>query len=98
LPERQHRVEVDGRQYRLDFAWPPALVALEADGYATHGGRLSFERDHRRLAALTSAGWRVLAVTWEQISREPDRVIRQLGAMLQLSLNRDSRSAKATLQ
>src|SRR5262249_31155436 len=31
---RQHPVEIDGRRYRLDFAWPSFRIAVEADGFA----------------------------------------------------------------
>jgi very-short-patch-repair endonuclease len=59
-PVRQHPVVVDGRRYRLDFAWPDLRLAVEPDGYAAHGSRAAFERDRRRWADLTSAGWRLV--------------------------------------
>ena len=98
-PVRQHWVRVDGQPYRLDFAWPDQLVAVEADGYDTHGGRVAFVRDHRRMSALAAAGWRVLPVTWEQVTRSPATVVREVRrALAGVSLKRDSRSATVTLQ
>ena len=38
-PVRQHRVVLDGNPYRIDFAWPDRLVAVEAEGRAADGGR-----------------------------------------------------------
>jgi very-short-patch-repair endonuclease len=70
-PVRQLDVVCGSRTYRLDFAWPHALVAVEADGFGAHGGRRAFDRDRRRLADLAAAGWRVLPVTWAQVERDP---------------------------
>jgi very-short-patch-repair endonuclease len=81
-PVRQHRVTVGGRVLRLDFAWPSVLVALEADGFDAHGGRRAFVRDRQRLAGLSALGWRVLPVSWDQVTSEPDRLLGVLEAML----------------
>ena len=70
-PLQQYEVVVAGRRYRLDFAWPELRVAVEPDGYSAHGARAAFERDRRRWADLTAAGWRLVPVTWRQVAREP---------------------------
>jgi very-short-patch-repair endonuclease len=99
LPERQYTVRADGTWYRLDFAWPDGKIAVEGDGYDSHGGRLAFVRDHRRLAALGAAGWRVLPFTWEQVTREPQRVVAQVRqALADVSLKPESRTATVRFQ
>ncbi|MGI8592874.1 MAG: hypothetical protein ACR2ML_00625 [Solirubrobacteraceae bacterium] len=40
----------------VDCVWPDARLAVELDGWATHGPRTSFERDRERDRALTAAG------------------------------------------
>jgi very-short-patch-repair endonuclease len=65
----------DGRELRLDFAWPALRVGVEGDGYETHGGRSAFERDHARYALLAKHGWLVIPVTWRQVTREPQSVL-----------------------
>jgi very-short-patch-repair endonuclease len=82
-PVRQFWLDLHGDRYRVDFAWPDRKVALEADGYETHGGRASFERDHRRLTALAAAGWRVLPVTWAQVTRSPSMVLTEVARALE---------------
>ncbi len=47
----------------MDFAWPRIRLAVEADGWETHGTRTAFQRDRRRSAALALAGWTVLRFT-----------------------------------
>lgn len=76
-PERQHWVLVDGRRYRLDFAWPEHHVAVECDGRAFHGSD-RFEADERRRADLAGAGWLIVPVTWRQCSEQPASVIGRL--------------------
>ena len=68
--------------YKLDFAWPELKVAVETDGWATHGPRAAFEDDRARDAALLAAGWRVLRVTYRRLRREPTLVAAQLAAIL----------------
>ena len=75
VPERQHAV---GR-YRLDFAWPSARVGCECDGFEHHGSHLAWKRDRRRLAAIEAAGWRLVHVTWTDVTREPGQTLDRLG-------------------
>jgi len=63
-PVRQYPV---GR-FRLDFAWPTMRVACECDGFEHHGARLAWKRDRRRLAAIEAAGWRIVHVTWDDVT------------------------------
>ncbi|HUF85714.1 MAG TPA: DUF559 domain-containing protein [Acidimicrobiia bacterium] len=82
MPVRQHQVRINGRTYRIDFAWPDRKVALECDGYESHGGRVAFRRDRRKLAALGAAGWLVIPATWEDITRHPNDKLREVRAAL----------------
>jgi very-short-patch-repair endonuclease len=73
-PERQYPV---GR-FRLDFAWPGLLIGCECDGFEHHGSRLAWKRDRGRLAAIEAAGWRIVHVTWSDVTREPDQTLDRL--------------------
>jgi very-short-patch-repair endonuclease len=73
-PVRQHVV---GR-FRLDFAWPARGVSCECDGFEHHGHRFAWKRDRDRLAAIEAAGWRVVHVTWDDVSRRPDQTIARI--------------------
>lgn len=63
LPETQYWVEIGGHKYRLDFAYPQHMIALEADGYAYHSSQSKFEADRTRDNRLRLAGWTVLHFT-----------------------------------
>ena len=78
-PERQFSV---GR-YRIDFAYPRILVGLECEGYEYHGGRLAWKRDKRRTAWLESQGWRLIFVTWDDVTTEPEQTLHCMSGALQ---------------
>jgi very-short-patch-repair endonuclease len=81
VPETlQHRIA----GYRLDFAWPSLLFAVECDGFEHHGRRLGWKRDRRRIAALESQGWRIVHGTWDDVTDRPAETI----ARIQLALAR----------
>jgi hypothetical protein len=67
---------------RADFVWPAARLILETDGRAHHGTHKAFEGDRRRDQRLLVAGWRVVRVTWRQLTREPASVVALLEDLL----------------
>jgi very-short-patch-repair endonuclease len=48
---------------------------VEIDGEAFHRSRHMFEKDRRRDAVLTAAGFRVQRFTWRQLTRESEAVL-----------------------
>jgi very-short-patch-repair endonuclease len=58
-------------EMEVDFTWPRYGVAVETDGRRHHDTPFAFERDRRRDAALTLAGWRVARFSWRQVVDEP---------------------------
>jgi len=82
-PKRQYEVEVDGRHFRLDLAYPEQMIAIEGDGYGPHSHRAAHENDRLRQNLLTLRGWVFLRFTWRQIVDSPTMVassIRRLHA------------------
>jgi very-short-patch-repair endonuclease len=80
LPQPQTHYRLGG--YELDFAWPEHRLAVETDGWGTHGYRAAFERDRARDADLAARGWTVIRITWRQLTREPTRTAATLAAAL----------------
>jgi very-short-patch-repair endonuclease len=71
----------------VDFVWTRQRLIVEVDGYRTHGDRGAFERDRRRDQILTAAGYRVIRITWRQLTQEPLAVIARLAqALVQIPL------------
>ncbi len=76
LPVPQFEVVLPhGRRAFLDFAWPDLRLALEADSYRHHAGRLAWARDHTRNTVLVSIGWRIVPVTWEDLVATPEELV-----------------------
>jgi very-short-patch-repair endonuclease len=86
-PERQQWVDPgDGEPpIRADFVWREQRLILETDGAAHHLTRHAFERDRHRDQRLARAGWRVVRVTWRQLTEDPDFIIRMLLELLATS-------------
>jgi very-short-patch-repair endonuclease len=80
-PVLQHRVRVDGRDYRIDLAYPANRLALELDG-GIHMRRDLWENDHLRQNALILAGWTVLRFTWREYAEHPGRLVAAVRAAL----------------
>lgn len=86
-PVRQHAIR-DGDEFvgRVDFAYPWAKVAIEADSYQFHSGRQDWERDLARRNRLTALGWLVIHVTHRQISSDMAATARRIRDALSPSL------------
>jgi very-short-patch-repair endonuclease len=82
-PVPQFWIEVNGKRYRVDFAWPEVRLILECDGRAYHP---DFEADRARWSALASDGWRIVFATWREVTRTPEVVVERVSAALQTSL------------
>jgi very-short-patch-repair endonuclease len=83
-PRRQVEVVACGAQYRLDFAWPAARVALECDGRKWHEMQRAFEHDRRRWSAITAeTGYRIVWATWDRLQKDPASVLNQIRQLLE---------------
>jgi very-short-patch-repair endonuclease len=65
-----------------DCVWREQRVIVELDGRAVHRTALAFERDRERDRLLQAAGWRVVRITWKQLTRDGDVVARDLRSIL----------------
>jgi very-short-patch-repair endonuclease len=84
---RESRLPIAVRQfalggYRLDFAWSWVRVAAECDGFERHGSRLAWKRDRRRVAAIEAMGWRVVHLTWDDVTKRPGETIERIALAL----------------
>jgi very-short-patch-repair endonuclease len=86
LPEPILQYEVidrDGRLWRLDFAWPGHMVAVEYDGFEWHSSPEHLRRDRQKRAALQELGWRTIYVVSDDVRRTPAAMVRRIGVALQ---------------
>lgn len=71
-----------GRPLQADFLWRDSHLIVEADGREFHDTASAFEQDRKREQRFQSAGWRVTRCTWNQVEREPRRLVATIRALL----------------
>lgn len=87
-PHAEYRFDKT-RRWRFDFAWPEHHVAVELEGAVYAGGRHTrgkgYEGDLEKYNAATLQGWRVLRYTTGMLKNDPQRVIDEIIALLELA-------------
>jgi very-short-patch-repair endonuclease len=72
----------DGELWRVDFAWPDALLAAEYESIDWHVGRSEMLRDKTRWGNIQELGWTIIPITVDDVRRTPDRLARRIAAHL----------------
>jgi very-short-patch-repair endonuclease len=67
-------------RWRIDLAFPAAMVAVEVDGWAWHQDVDRFRTDRTKQNALVRAGWLPLRFTWHDLTRRPQAVLAEIRA------------------
>lgn len=82
-PVLQHEiVDRNGKIWRVDFAWPDRLVAVEYDGFDWHSSPDDLRRDRQKLAALREIGWTVLSIVADDVRRRSWDMVRRIDVEL----------------
>ena len=70
------------RRWRMDYAWPNSMVALELDGGTWARGRhtrgAGYRGDCEKLNAAASLGWVVYRVTAEMLKDDPAGIVEMI--------------------
>jgi very-short-patch-repair endonuclease len=80
LPRPVMNTGVEGKL--VDVVWKKQKLIVELDSWAFHGHRKAFEDDRERDADLQLADYRVIRVTWRQLTKDPAKVVRRLRKLL----------------
>ncbi len=67
----QHEVRIGRRKYRIDFAFPEVLLAVEVNGYKFHSTPEEVAANEERRNQLILAGWTVLTFGWNRVVNDP---------------------------
>ena len=65
-----------------DYLWRAQRLAIEADSVTWHEHKLTREHDAEKQALLEAAGLRVLRITHNQITRQPQQTLARIRAAL----------------
>jgi very-short-patch-repair endonuclease len=85
LPQPEVNVWLEvpgGRPLQADFLWRDARLIVEADSREFHDTAAAFEQDRKREQRFQSADWRVTRCTWNQVEREPRRLVGTIRALV----------------
>jgi very-short-patch-repair endonuclease len=76
----RHNVFVDGYEQRheVDAFWPTHRLIVQLDGFEYHRTRRERERDADTDADLELAGYRVVRLTWDDVTMHRSRTERRL--------------------
>jgi very-short-patch-repair endonuclease len=82
-PVRQHEIRSRGRFVaRVDFAYPSAMLAIEADSRRFHSNARDWQRDLVRQNALVRLGWTVYRITWGDVASRGHRIADDIATLL----------------
>jgi very-short-patch-repair endonuclease len=82
LPEPVRQWPIAGGDFRLDFAWPDAMVTYETHGRRHHSAPADRRRDRAKRRAAETGGWRWHDVYWEDVHEWGADTMERLGALL----------------
>ena len=97
-PEINAPLRFDGRTITPDYLWRARRLAIEADSVTWHDHKLTREFDAYKQAQLEAAGYRVLRITWAQITGNPKQTLARVRAALGVSAARAARRAAYCLR
>jgi hypothetical protein len=83
MPELQYSIiDRHGRLWRVDFAWPQALVLAEYDSVEWHLGRDALLHDRLKTARLQECGWTSIPMTVDDIRGDPVGLVERINSHL----------------
>lgn len=85
LPELQYEI-VDryGKLWRVDFAWPDAMLAAEYDSTEWHANPDAFKHDRMKTARLGECGWSHIPIVVDDVRRYPRDLVARMFSYLEM--------------
>jgi very-short-patch-repair endonuclease len=84
MPDLQYSItDRYGRVWRVDFAWPDAMVIAEYDSVEWHVGREALLHDRLKTARLQECGWITIPMTVGDIRLDPIGLVDRINSHLQ---------------
>jgi hypothetical protein len=81
-PEINPRLRLEGETLMPDLLWREHQLVVEVDGAQFHSSRQAREDDMRRQALLEAHGYRVLRITYAQLTQQPRQTIARIARAL----------------
>ena len=84
---------VRGTRPKVDLVWTDGRLAIELDGWGSHGNRVAFMQDRHRDYELTISGYTVLRLTNDEIAQDLEKAIEKIRDLVTLCRGRAVREA-----
>jgi hypothetical protein len=79
---------VRGTRPKVDLVWTDGRLAIELDGWGSHGNRFAFMQDRHRDYELTLSGYTVLRLTNDEIAQDLEKAIEKIRDLVTLCRGR----------
>jgi very-short-patch-repair endonuclease len=79
---------VRGSRPKVDFVWTHGRLAIELDGYGSHGNRAAFMYDRHRDYELTLSGYTVLRLANDEIAQDIGKAVEKIRDIVHLCRDR----------
>lgn len=84
LPELQYEIiDLNGRVWRVDFAWPQQRLVAEYDSVTWHSGEAKMLDDRIRTAAIQDLGYTVVPIVAPDIFADQWSLVARLRSHLE---------------
>ena len=84
-------VTVRGTRPKVDLVWSEGRLAVELDGWGSHGNRMAFMQDRHRDYELAMSGYTVLRLTNDEIAQDMEKAIEKIRDLVILCQRRAAR-------
>ncbi|HEY3719206.1 MAG TPA: DUF559 domain-containing protein [Roseiarcus sp.] len=84
-------VTVRGTRPKVDLVWTEGRLAVELDGWGSHGNRMAFMQDRHRDYELAMSGYTVLRLTNDEIAQDIEKAIEKIRDLVTLCRRRAAR-------
>lgn len=79
MPELQYEiVDRGGKLWRVDFAWPDAMVVVEYDSMQWHASADALRHDRMKTARLQECGFTVIPIVVDDVRQQPHDLIARI--------------------
>ena len=84
LPELQYEiVDLHGKLWRVDFAWPDFKVIAEYDSVEWHASPEGWKHDRMKTACLQECGWTTVAMIVDDVRKHPYDLVSRIFSHLE---------------
>ena len=83
-PVLQHEIiDLCGKLWRVDLAWPEAMVVAEYDSMQWHANPEIWRRDRLKAARLAECGWTVVSFVVDDVRQHPQDLVLRVSRRLE---------------